>query len=284
MNIKEVNDRIEKVFNEVDRYLRSSNNEAKRKLLRQYKIALEDIRKELAYLYQKYADDIANKKLSIDRLESIRSQITRSIGELRLNDAKLISKSIENVFSETYYKTGKTLESAIGVKLGFNTINKSTIQAALNNPYDKIGWGNRSSKNISRLIQQTRDEVTQGIIQGKSYAQTSKILADKLGIGASKAVRIVRTESGRAVSQGRKELFDSLEDKAKEKGIVIVREWISADDERTRDSHDKMNGQIADKNNQFTLPDGTKTDGPRLSGIADEDINCRCTERIIIKY
>lgn len=283
MNIGEINKNIDKVYKEVDRYLRSSISDSKKKLLRQYKIALEEIRKELSKIYQKYADDIANKKFSIDRLDSLRSQIAESIGEMKMKDAEVVKQNIKSVFSETYYVTGKGIESSIGMKLGFSSLSKSTIDTAINNPYDKIGWGNRSAKNISRLIQQTRDEVTQGIIQGKSYAQTSKILSDKLSIGASKAIRIVRTESGRAVSQARKEVFESIKDNSNETGIEVAREWISVSDDRTRDSHIEMEGQQADENDQFTLPNGTKTDGPRLSGIAEEDINCRCSERIVIK-
>ncbi len=283
MNIGDINKKIDKVYKEVDRYLRSSTNGSKKKLLRQYKIALEEIRKELSNIYQKHADDIANKKFSIDRLDSLRSQIAESIGEMKMKDAEVVKQNIKSVFSETYYVTGKGIESSIGMKLGFSSLSKSTIEAAINNPYDKIGWGNRSAKNISRLIQQTRDEITQGIIQGKSYAQTSKILSDKLSIGASKAIRIVRTESGRAVSQARKEVFESIKDNSKETGIEVAREWVPVFDDRTRDSHIEMEGQQADENDQFTLPDGTKTDGPRLSGIAEEDINCRCTERVVVR-
>lgn len=283
MNISEVNKKIDRVYKEVDRYLRQSNNAAKRKLLRQYKIALDEIRKELSSIYLKYGDEIANKKFSIDRLDSLRSQIAESIGEMKLRDAEVVKSSIKSVFSESYFVTGRGIESSVGMKLSFTTLSKSTVEAAISNPYDKIGWGNRSAKNISRLIQQTRDEITQGIIQGKSYAQTSKILSDKLSIGASKAIRIVRTESGRAVSQARKEVFESIKENSKETGIELVREWVPVFDDRTRDSHMAMEGQQADENNQFTLPGGTKTDGPRLSGIAEENINCRCTERTIIK-
>jgi len=283
MNIGEVNKKIDRIYKEVDRYLRQSNNAAKRKLLRQYKIALEEIRKELSVIYLKYGDEIANKKFSIDRLDSLRSQIAESIGEMKLRDAEVVRSSIKSVFSEAYYVTGKGIESSIGMRLGFSTLSKATIEASISNPYDKIGWGNRSAKNISRLIQQTRDEITQGIIQGKSYAQTSKILSDKLSIGASKSIRIVRTESGRAVSQARKEVFESIKENSKDTGIELVREWVPVYDYRTRDSHMAMEGQQADENDQFTLPDGTKTDGPRLSGIAEEDINCRCSERVVMK-
>jgi hypothetical protein len=56
------------------------------------------------------------------------------------------------MFSETYYLTGYALESSTKLNLGFHVLNSSLVEAAVNNPYDKIGWGNRSAKNISGLF------------------------------------------------------------------------------------------------------------------------------------
>jgi len=44
-----------------------------------------------------------------------------------------------------------------------------------------------------------------------------------------------------------------------------------------------MDGQEANEKGKFILPSGVETDGPRLRGIAAEDINCRCTTRMGIK-
>jgi hypothetical protein len=45
-----------------------------------------------------------------------------------------------------------------------------------------------------------------------------------------------------------------------------------------------MDGKEADpKTGLFTFKSGNTTPGPRLSGIPDEDINCRCTTRLEIK-
>ncbi len=281
MNVEEIN----KIYAEVDRFLLTTNQQSKRELLRQYKIALDRIRNELAYLYQKYGDDISNKTFRLDRLKDLNSQIVRSIAEFKITDATLIKNAIEKVYEESYYLTGYAFESGLGIKLGFGLLNKSVIEEAVKNDYSKIKWQTSSKKNIAKLIQQTRDEVTQGIIQGKGYKQTAQILADRLGMGASKALRIVKTESGRAQSEARLLALEKTQRAADLLGIKIKRRWMhSGNPRKPRQVHIHMDNQAADENNQFHFPSGPnkgkKTDGPRLSNIAEEDVNCGCTERV----
>jgi hypothetical protein len=65
--------------------------------------------------------------------------------------------------------------------------------------------------------------------------------------------------------------------------VDIKREWIHSGSPREpRADHMLMDGQLTNENNQFILPDGTIADGPRLSGVAEHDINCGCTERTVI--
>ena len=66
-------------------------------------------------------------------------------------------------------------------------------------------------------------------------------------------------------------------------GMKIARVWVSTKDGRTRDSHKAMDGQEADKDGFFHFPGGGQTAGPGLSGIAEEDIHCRCTVIMQIK-
>ena len=98
-------------------------------------------------------------------------------------------------------------------------------------------------------------------------------MKNQMGIGAKKSMRIIRTETGRAASEGTLKSYDE----AKSEGLDLIRTWLSTLDARVRDTHSKMDKQEADENDMFTLPRGTLVRGPNLSGIAEEDINCRCT-------
>jgi uncharacterized protein with gpF-like domain len=86
---------------------------------------------------------------------------------------------------------------------------------------------------------------------------------------------ISRTETLRATGIGNQIAYDQ----ARDAGVQIVETWDATLDDRTRSDHAKVDG--IDKNNitgMFTVNwDGaTEVPGPRRSGIAKQDINCRC--------
>lgn len=67
-------------------------------------------------------------------------------------------------------------------------------------------------------------------------------------------------------------------------GLVDEKEWLSVQDDQTRETHASMDGQKVKINDTFTSPSGATSQGPGMFGIAEEDINCRCTARPIINY
>ena len=61
-------------------------------------------------------------------------------------------------------------------------------------------------------------------------------------------------------------------------GINIRKEWLSSRDDSVRDTHVELDGQVVDVNDKFVVPStGDSTESPAAFGIAEEDINCRCT-------
>jgi len=88
------------------------------------------------------------------------------------------------------------------------------------------------------------------------------------------ALRIARTEAGRAQVMGSQRTFQRAEDL----GIEGVQVWVATLDARTRDTHGKLDGKIynAEKGGWRIPGTNTWTPGPHQSGIAKEDINCRC--------
>ena len=59
-----------------------------------------------------------------------------------------------------------------------------------------------------------------------------------------------------------------------ESGVLLDKEWISAEDAKVRPSHAEMNGMQVDMNQKFA--NGLRYPGDPL-GSASEVINCRCT-------
>lgn len=65
-------------------------------------------------------------------------------------------------------------------------------------------------------------------------------------------------------------------DHAAKRGIEFKKEWIATIDDRTRESHAGMDGQVVGANDYFVSPLGNKGLAPGMFGVGSEDINCRC--------
>lgn len=81
---------------------------------------------------------------------------------------------------------------------------------------------------------------------------------------------IARTETTRAANLGAKTLFETWG--------VERKEWLSTMDDRTRDTHKDVNGQIVNINTPFTLSNGIEIMQPGDSSAPlSETAACRCT-------
>lgn len=132
---------------------------------------------------------------------------------------------------------------------------------------------NTSQKKIKRVVSEW---VAESIVEGDTTIQLSNFIQKEFkGLSVSNADRIARTEVGIASNNGLRAAAESLDIPNMKK------EWIAAEDERTRESHIAMNGDRIDANEKFIVP--TKDGSPdEMEGPGDTSaspgnfINCRC--------
>ena len=127
--------------------------------------------------------------------------------------------------------------------------------------------------NRQKDLQKIQSAITQGLIQGKSYAQTAKDVKKALDGSASQALRVVRTESARNMNAG---AYASHMD-AVSQGVELQRQILSVLDDRTRAQSQEVDTRKTNENNQFTYPGGVKVDFPGNTGRPEWDINDRET-------
>jgi SPP1 gp7 family putative phage head morphogenesis protein len=129
---------------------------------------------------------------------------------------------------------------------------------------------------VSRVTETTRAEIGQalvdGLASGDSIAELSIRLQRVTALGPSRAVTIARTETTRAVSSGSVEAMAS----AARLGVVVRKQWLSARDSAVRDDHRELDGQEAEVGGSFGS-NGHHAAAPGGFGVAELDINCRCT-------
>jgi SPP1 gp7 family putative phage head morphogenesis protein len=268
-------------FKQAEKAAEKLTNQAEKELIKAYRESLKEIRAELALAYEKYAVAgalVMSEMMKYGRLVKMEKAIADIIKSVTFSDVKITKKSIRDIFSESYYRSAWALETGAEVSLGFTLLKPEAVEAAILNPLDRITWPERVKDNARILNRQIREEITRGIIQGYSYEKTARAVKGRMDIGATKALRIVQTETHRAQSQGTQAAFE----KAAAKGLVFKRVWVATLDGRTRDRHRTLDGQKVDVDQPFEYG-GMTAMYPGGFGIPSMDINCRCTVRAEIE-
>jgi uncharacterized protein with gpF-like domain len=280
---KLINQKLSALLNNADKAVDRSIGIYEKQIIHAYRNALEAIKKKIADMYEDYGEKVTYDEMNAyNRLAVLEGKIAEQLRELTGENIKLTRKSIKESFTESYYRTGEAMETGFNVKLGFGQLNPNVISAAILNPLDRIKWPDRLKDHVNKLNQSIQEEISQGLIEGKGYAKIARGITKRTKICNHKAITIARTESGRAQSSARVLAFEKSESAANRLGVKTTRVWVATNDGRTRDSHASMDGQEANEKGKFVLLSGVETDGPRLSGIAKEDINCRCTTSLKI--
>lgn len=131
------------------------------------------------------------------------------------------------------------------------------------------GLYTRLGEDVTTLKKRITAEVTRSIATGSSYAQCAQRLAGQTKIGYNKAVRIVRTEGHRIQTTAAMDVMHG----AKERGADVLKQWDAALDDRTRESHVAVDGEIREVDEPFS--NGLMFPGDPAGGAA-EVVNCRC--------
>ncbi len=153
-------------------------------------------------------------------------------------------------------KAGKPLDSYKYVDTGgsVDLLNQAAVQVV------------RSRANRVGIV------VQNGLAQGLSAAEiATSIQADGL-FGAASARAIARTEATRIINRAAINSYSQ----AASIGLQVKKEWLTAGDEKVRESHQELNGVSVEPNQPFENSYG-ETFGPAEWGIAAEDVNCRCS-------
>ncbi len=252
-----------------------------RDLIKAYGSALKDIKQLIADMFEKYGDQVTYKDMvAYQRLTNLELSIAKQIKTLTGKGRRTVEKAFRDIVTESFSATGTAIQKSLEVTVGFGVMNEQVIKAAILNPMQRITWSDALQENSAKYLSQIKTELSQGLIKGEGYAKIAKRLEKSTEMSANKTIRIVRTEGHRAQSVGRKLAADKVEGAADRLGIKVKRVWVATSDDRTRDSHKAMDGKEADDDGLFTLPSGVRTEGPGMSGVAEEDINCRCTVRV----
>ncbi|HAP5496894.1 TPA: NAD(+)--arginine ADP-ribosyltransferase [Enterococcus faecalis] len=237
-----------------------------------YRQSLIDIKKRLK-VYTENAESLSfSTRLEVERLFSVADEINAI---LQLNSPK-IEKTIKDYSAKQaeqgYYGLWYTLEQSQNIALSMPLINHDYIMNLVNAPVAGKRLSKRLYKYRDELAQNVTNNIITGLFEGKSYAEIARWINEETEASYKQALRIARTEAGRTQSVTTQKGYEE----AKELGINIKKKWLATIDKHTRRTHQELDGKEVDVDEEFTIR-GHSAKGPRMFGIASEDVNCRCT-------
>lgn len=208
--------------------------------------------------------------------QAIKGQLEGVLEQLHSNEFATVSEYLNRCYTDGFVGSMYDLAGQgipLIVPINQNQVAKAIqIDSKLSKTlYESLG------EDVKKLKTAVRTQVSRGIANGSSWNDIAKTLADRnmkntpFQKAINRTITIARTEGHRVQTAAK---MDSMTE-AKKKGADVVKQWDSTLDDKTRESHRKLDGQIRELDEPFEV-DGMKADAPGHFGDPAEDCNCRC--------
>lgn len=265
---------LNKSEEQINRLLDKLIKDADKEIAKQYANTLNEIRRELTKLYEKYEVDGKLTYAEMAKYDRL-TKLIKEIDHLLKENYKTLRNVIYDVLGESYldgyYLTAWAVETDTLSKLNYSAVPPETITAMIENPISGLTLSQRLEKNRIQIVYKIQEEITQGLVKGETYGTMTKRIKGALENDTTKSMRIVRTEAHRVVESAK---HDSATHATKN-GVIMMKEWNSSQDERVRSSHKSLDGIKLPMDKNFISKYGSGP-APGQLGSAREDINCRC--------
>lgn len=296
---------LDKLLIQVRRIAEHRQLGAEKQIRAAYKRTLNDLKKFIGYEFAQYAEDgkltydiLAKKQNAARFLEEVQQNIDGLSPEMQTEISECVSDiyklSYEGMTDAVLKAAPKTAADALQ---GLSFVQPTQVISGVNNKLiNKITLNDVLEKNRRNVIYDLKQAVTIGITNGETVDIMSRRVSGVLDGDYKKAVRVVRTEAHRVREMGLSDSARNFDEELQktDTGLRMVKIWRTMKDERVRPNrryktkkgwrttpgsganHQKMEGQTILATDMFELTDGHKTVAPGQSGIAAQDINCRC--------
>lgn len=249
-----------------------------------------EIIKQLKRIYGQAQNDCINKIIALSKRrdmenlqsviwqkqyqEALKKQIDSILDALDSESFTTVADYVTECYENGFWGTLYDLQGQ-GIPLCFPINQEEAAQAVQVDSKISQGLYRRMGEDTDKLKNSIRMELSRGISNGFSWNE----VAEKVALGMNspfakaynRAIIIARTE-GHRVSQ---EATYHCQQRAKSKGADVVKQWDSTLDGATRPTHIKLDGQVRELDEPFTV-DGKSTMYPGNFGNPAEDCNCRC--------
>lgn len=299
---------LDKLLLQVRRIAEHRELGAEKKIRTAYKQCLKELKQFIGYEYAALAEngkltyDILAKKQEQTRfLEEVQQHIDRVAPEIRDEMTQLVSSVYNLSYNGMIEAAVSSVPNEVSSALkGLSYVQPMQVKSGVDNTLiNKIMLNDVLEKKRKGVIYDLKQAINIGITNGETVDMVAKRISKTLDGDYKKSVRVARTEVHRVreagLNEGAKDFDMQLQEA--DTGMRMAKIWHTMKDNRVRPNvvrkskkgtvtkmghganHIQMEGQTVLADEQFELSDGNMTDAPGQSGIASQDINCRCFVR-----
>ena len=227
---------------------------------------------------QQYKDWLAGQAFIGKRWEAKKKEIAESLLHANESAVQIVNGKQLDVFAENANYTAYQIETDSGkydFGVNFDIYDTDTVARLIREKPELMPPRQINGKKDRAWNQGIiSNAVTQSIIQGESIPELAKRLAHDTANSNMKAmVRYARTAMTCAQNAGRIQRLHEAQDM----GIKVQKQWLATLDNRTRDAHAMLDGQIKDIDEPFDSELGEIMYPGDPSADPANVYNCRCT-------
>lgn len=250
------------LLKEFKEYTKAFENEdkEKRRLVRQGKLSPSE-----------HIEWRKNKMLYKDTLKQKVDVMSQHLLNVNKQARGIIRRETFGVYADQYNFGVYQVEKGLHIDTSFMLFDQTTVKRmAEKNPKLLPERKAPDGKILKYSRRKVNTAITQGVLQGESIDDIAKRLTKVVGMEERYALTNARTAMTGAQNAGRLDSYIAM----KKMGIKLRKQWMATLDERTRTSHQEMDGEIVDIEEKFSNEleyPGDPEGHPR------EVYNCRCT-------
>ncbi len=295
-------DDLDRLLVQVRRIEEHREKAAEGEIKEAYEELLQELRHYLADAYSQYAED---DRLTYGILQKygyyarFLEEVEKKIDSIAPVVKGLIRSTVGMAYAATYDGLVEAVKKSAGGIADFSGLKGCTpdvMEKAVENPISKLTLSDRLEKHRKAIVYDIKQNISVGLMNGDRYSTMANRIKQSVNGDYKKAIRITRTEVHRVRQAGEWDSSMEADRQLQESGSTmrIAKTWKTMKDERVRPArryktkkgwkngkpgkydHKSMEGVALLVDEEFGLPSGAKTQYPGGSGVAGEDINCRC--------
>ncbi|MFD2695421.1 minor capsid protein, partial [Sporolactobacillus shoreicorticis] len=181
---------------------------------RQLVFALSQSERDLLYKdYQEFARrypqyqrlmPVRESIYRLNRLEGLQLSTRQRMVELGAFEQEGFEKLLKASYQNGYLSSMKGLQNAPS----FFGVNDEVMIQTLNEQWiDGKNFSGRIWANKEKLINTMNNEIRDAIIRGDDYQQMARLISHRMGVGANESLRLITTESAFVMNQANKQAF-----------------------------------------------------------------------------